>query len=205
MRSLRIGMAQINPTVGDLDGNFERIAAACGQARALDVDLLVFPEMALPGYPPEDLLLKPAFIARVLERTRDLLPHTAGLTAVVGTLERDVDLYNAAGKAQVRVGAKLPHLDAWNARRRAIAECYDELLTNTDVVTPYVPSYVTPIYHIYCIRAPGRRDALRDHLKTRGIETGIHYPIPLHLQQSLRLHSAREEFVPHLSPTGVRE
>jgi dTDP-4-amino-4,6-dideoxygalactose transaminase len=80
------------------------------------------------------------------------------------------------------LGAKLPHLDAWNARRRAIAECYDELLTNTDVITPYVPAYMTPIYHIYCLRAPGRRDALRDHLKTRGIETGIHYPIPLHLQ-----------------------
>ena len=60
------------------------------------MDLLAFPEMVLPGYPPEDLLLRPAFIQRVIERTRDLLPHTRGLTVVVGTLERDFDLYNAA-------------------------------------------------------------------------------------------------------------
>ncbi len=79
------------------------------------------------------------------------------------------------------LGAKLPHLDAWNARRRAIAECYDELLTNSDVVTPYVPPHITPIYHVYCIRAKNR-DGLRAHLKAQGIDTGIHYPIPLHLQ-----------------------
>ena len=96
MRSLRIGMAQINPTVGDLEGNFGRIVGACSRARDAGVDLLVFPEMVLPGYPPEDLLLQPAFIARVLERTRELVPHTAGMTVVVGTLERDGDLYNAA-------------------------------------------------------------------------------------------------------------
>ena len=79
------------------------------------------------------------------------------------------------------LGAKLPHLDAWNARRREIADYYTELLTNTDVVTPYVPPHIKPIYHIYCIRAKNR-DALQKHLKARGIDTGIHYPIPLHLQ-----------------------
>ena len=96
MRSLRVGLAQINSTVGDLDGNFQRIVSAIDRAREQGVELLVFPEMALPGYPPEDLLLRPAFIQGVLERTRDLLPHTRGLTVVVGTLERDGDLYNAA-------------------------------------------------------------------------------------------------------------
>jgi dTDP-4-amino-4,6-dideoxygalactose transaminase len=81
------------------------------------------------------------------------------------------------------LGAKLPHLDAWNARRREIADYYTELLTNTDIGTPYVPPHIKPIYHIYCIRVPsGNRDALQKHLKARGIETGIHYPIPLHLQ-----------------------
>jgi dTDP-4-amino-4,6-dideoxygalactose transaminase len=79
------------------------------------------------------------------------------------------------------LGAKLPHLDAWNARRRAIADYYTELLTNTDVITPYVPPHITPIYHIYCIRHKNR-DGLQKHLQARGIETGIHYPIPLHLQ-----------------------
>ena len=79
------------------------------------------------------------------------------------------------------LGAKLPYLDAWNARRRAIAECYDELLTNSDLVTPFVPAHIKPVYHIYCIRHKNR-DALQKYLKARGIDTGIHYPIPLHLQ-----------------------
>lgn len=79
------------------------------------------------------------------------------------------------------LGAKLPHLDAWNARRREIADYYTELLTNTGIVTPYVPPHVKPVYHIYAVRAKNR-DGLQKHLKERGIETGIHYPIPLHLQ-----------------------
>jgi len=96
MRALRIGLSQLNPVVGDLDGNFGKVVQAIEQARGLAVDLLAFPEMVLPGYPPEDLLLKPSFIAAVVQRTRDLLPHTRGLTVVVGSVERDVDLYNAA-------------------------------------------------------------------------------------------------------------
>jgi len=79
------------------------------------------------------------------------------------------------------LGAKLPHLDAWNARRRAIADYYTELLTNTDLTLPYAPPHITPIYHLYVVRSK-QRDALQKHLKARGIETGIHYPIPLHLQ-----------------------
>ena len=96
MRMLRIGLAQINPTVGDLDGNAARIVDAITRARALGVELLAFPEMVLPGYPPEDLLLKPGFIQACLEHTRALAPHTTGMTVAVGTLERDVDLYNSA-------------------------------------------------------------------------------------------------------------
>jgi len=96
MRLLRIGLAQINPTVGDLDGNIARIRASIASARALGVDLLAFPEMCVPGYPPEDLLLKPAFIQGCIERTRDLAGDKHGMTVVVGTLERDVDLYNSA-------------------------------------------------------------------------------------------------------------
>jgi dTDP-4-amino-4,6-dideoxygalactose transaminase len=83
------------------------------------------------------------------------------------------------------LGSKLTHLEAWNARRREIADQYTELLTSADVVTPYVPSHIKPVYHIYAIRAR-ERDRLREHLKARGIETGIHYPIPLHLQPVYR-------------------
>ena len=96
MRLLRIGLAQINPTVGDLDGNIARIRASIERARAMGVDLLAFPEMVVPGYPPEDLLLKPAFIQGCIDRTRDLAGDSRGMTVVVGTLERDGDLYNSA-------------------------------------------------------------------------------------------------------------
>ncbi len=96
MRSLRLGLAQLNPTVGDLDGNFARIVSAIARARELAVDVLAFPEMVVTGYPPEDLLLKPSFIERAVQRTHDLLPHTAGLTVIVGTVDRGVDLFDAA-------------------------------------------------------------------------------------------------------------
>jgi NAD+ synthase (glutamine-hydrolysing) len=96
MRPLRIGLAQLNPTVGDLEGNIARIRDSLGRARALGVELLAFPEMVVPGYPPEDLLLRPAFIQGCIDRTRELAPHTAGMTVIVGTVERDVDLYNSA-------------------------------------------------------------------------------------------------------------
>ena len=96
MRQLRLGLAQVNATVGDLDGNFKKLLEVVERARAQAVDVLAFPEMVITGYPPEDLLLKPSFIETAIARTRDLLPHTAGMTVIVGTVDRDVDLYNAA-------------------------------------------------------------------------------------------------------------
>ncbi len=96
MRPLRLGLSQINPTVGDIDGNFEKIVESIERARGLGVDLLAFPEMVITGYPPEDLLLKPSFIERAIGATRELVPHTLGLTVIVGTVDRDLDLYNAA-------------------------------------------------------------------------------------------------------------
>ena len=96
MRTLRLGLAQLNATVGDLDGNFERIVAAIGRARALGVEVLAFPELAITGYPPEDLLLHPSFVERAVQRTRDLVPHSAGMTLVVGTVEREAELFDAA-------------------------------------------------------------------------------------------------------------
>ena len=96
MRTLRLGLAQLNATVGDLDGNFERIVAAIGRARALGVEVLAFPELAITGYPPEDLLLHPSFVERAVQRTRDLVPHSAGMTLVVGTVQREAELFDAA-------------------------------------------------------------------------------------------------------------
>ncbi len=76
---------------------------------------------------------------------------------------------------------KLKHLKKWNEQRRAHADYYTRLLSNLDVVTPFEPEHTCSVYHLYVIATP-QRDALLQHLKTRGIEAGIHYPIPLHLQ-----------------------
>ena len=96
MRTLRLALSQLNPTVGDLDGNAQRVAENIERARAMAVDVLAFPEMVIPGYPPEDLLLKPSFIERSIERTRNLAALTRGMTVVVGTVDREMDLFNAA-------------------------------------------------------------------------------------------------------------
>jgi dTDP-4-amino-4,6-dideoxygalactose transaminase len=77
---------------------------------------------------------------------------------------------------------KLRHLDDWNARRRAIATQYASQLRDVPGITPPVTaSGREHVYHLYVIRC-GDRDALRAHLSARGIATGIHYPVPLHLQ-----------------------
>ena len=96
MHRLRIGLAQINTTVGDLRGNTARIIDGLNRAREHQVDLVLFPELAIPGYPPEDLLLKPSFIEANRACLDELLPHTRGLTAVVGFVDVDSDIYNAA-------------------------------------------------------------------------------------------------------------
>jgi NAD+ synthase (glutamine-hydrolysing) len=80
MRSIRLALAQLNPTVGDLEGNFQRVVESIEQARRLGVDVLAFPEMMITGYMPEDLLLKPSFIDRAIERTHALEPFTTGMT-----------------------------------------------------------------------------------------------------------------------------
>jgi len=80
--------------------------------------------------------------------------------------------------------AKLPHLAQWNERRRSLANQYNELLKNTPVVLPSTYPGSVPVYHLYVIRTP-RRDELQDWLKNQGVSTGIHYPIPVHLQASL--------------------
>ena len=96
MARFRIALAQIDTTVGDLDGNRERIAGRLEEARSAGADLVAFPELAITGYPPEDLLLKPAFVEANLQAIAALAGQTRGLTAVVGFVDRTSDLYNAA-------------------------------------------------------------------------------------------------------------
>jgi dTDP-4-amino-4,6-dideoxygalactose transaminase len=78
--------------------------------------------------------------------------------------------------------AKLPHLNNWNAERRHHAEEYANFLADSPVKTPIIAKTNLPIYHLYVIQAP-KRDQLQAYLKDKGVFTGIHYPIPVHLQK----------------------
>lgn len=98
-RQLRLGLAQINPCVGNLDENVLRIAKTLEAANNQQVQLLLFPELALTGYPPEDLLLKPNFIHDTHSALLEIVHLSARypeLTIVVGYVESADDLYNAA-------------------------------------------------------------------------------------------------------------
>ena len=131
MRKFRIALAQINSTVGDLAGNAGRIIGEIRKARGLGADLVAFPELALPGYPPEDLLLKPQFIRDNAAQLRRIAAECEGIAAVVGYVDADADIYNAAALlydgAQVGVYRKmyLPNYGVFDEARyfRAGGEC----------------------------------------------------------------------------------
>ena len=93
---MRVGIAQINSTVGDLSGNTRKIMESIDQAKSLGVDLLTFPELAITGYPPEDLLLKPQFIKQNRESLDKIIEHSSGVAVVLGFVDSDGDIYNAA-------------------------------------------------------------------------------------------------------------
>src|SRR5215472_8183372 len=96
---LRVALAQINVTVGDLEGNTQKILSYMQQAHAAGSHIVCTPELALTGYPPEDLLLKPGFVAAQLRKLDELINASRdlpGLTAVIGFVDRDHDIYNAA-------------------------------------------------------------------------------------------------------------
>ncbi|HUQ22096.1 MAG TPA: NAD+ synthase [Gaiellaceae bacterium] len=92
---MRLALAQINAVVGDLDGNRERILASLADARRDGAELVVFPELAVTGYPPEDLLLRPGFVRAAEASAREIAKAATGLTALVGTPWFDRDLFNA--------------------------------------------------------------------------------------------------------------
>jgi NAD+ synthase (glutamine-hydrolysing) len=93
---MRLALCQINPTVGDISGNVELIRQGLLAARDAEPDLVLFPELALTGYPPEDLLLREHFLADARAALDELAHETSGLVAVVGFPERADDVYNAA-------------------------------------------------------------------------------------------------------------
>jgi NAD+ synthase (glutamine-hydrolysing) len=92
---MRLALAQIDSVVGDLDGNRDRILTRLEEARRAGAELVLFPELAVTGYPPEDLLLRPGFIQAAEHTLSEIARETAGLVALVGTPHFDGDLFNA--------------------------------------------------------------------------------------------------------------
>ena len=92
---MRLALAQIDTVVGDLDGNRDRILARLEEARSAGADLVLFPELAVTGYPPEDLLLRPDFLRAAARTLEQVAAETAGIAALVGTPHLDRDLFNA--------------------------------------------------------------------------------------------------------------
>jgi len=92
---LRIALAQLNAVVGDLAGNRAKILARIAEARSAEADLIVFPELATTGYPPEDLLLRPGFVRAARDSTEEIAAAATGIVALVGTPWFDRDLANA--------------------------------------------------------------------------------------------------------------
>jgi dTDP-4-amino-4,6-dideoxygalactose transaminase len=83
------------------------------------------------------------------------------------------------------LNVKLGHLDAWNAARRDHARAYDERLRDLPLVSPQVPAYAEPVFHLYVVRV-NNRDAVLKRLAERGVSTGIHYPVAIHEQPAYR-------------------
>jgi NAD+ synthase (glutamine-hydrolysing) len=93
---LRLALCQIDTVVGDLDGNVARVLDAYDRAEAAGCDLAVFPELTLTGYPPEDLVLKPGFVSDNLAALGKVAARTDRCAAVVGFVDEELDLHNAA-------------------------------------------------------------------------------------------------------------
>jgi NAD+ synthase (glutamine-hydrolysing) len=92
---MRLALAQINPVVGDLEGNRQLILSRVEQAKAQGADLVLLPELAVTGYPPEDLLLRPGFVRAAESSVEEIAREARGTTVLVGAPHFDRDLYNA--------------------------------------------------------------------------------------------------------------
>ncbi len=107
MTHLRLAAAQLNTVVGDLDGNVELILRALAEAEAAGADLCVVPELAIPGYPPEDLLLKPGFVADNVAALEKVAAATGQCAVVVGFVGESPDGYGLANAAAVCAGGRV--------------------------------------------------------------------------------------------------
>ena len=96
MKKVRLALCQINPTVGDLSGNVKKIIERINKLGEYLPDIIAFPELAVTGYPPEDLLLKPHFIDDNVEALKEIQKSVGDFIAIVGFVDKSEDIYNAA-------------------------------------------------------------------------------------------------------------
>jgi NAD+ synthase (glutamine-hydrolysing) len=96
MTTIRIALAQINPTVGDFAGNISKIISNIEDAREQGADIIAIPELSIPGYPPEDLLLKPQFTEANLRALNEVIAASQDIVTIVGFIDKTVDIHNAA-------------------------------------------------------------------------------------------------------------
>jgi NAD+ synthase (glutamine-hydrolysing) len=96
MKKIRVALAQINPVVGDFEYNYNKIVEFIEKAKKLEADVIAFPELAITGYPPEDLILKPSFIEKNLHYLEKLKENVDNIIVVVGFIDKQEDVFNAA-------------------------------------------------------------------------------------------------------------
>ncbi|MBI2852119.1 MAG: NAD+ synthase [Chloroflexi bacterium] len=141
MRRLRLGMAQVNMTVGDFSGNTKKVMESVAEARSQGVDLITFPELAICGYPPEDLLFKPRFIEENRKSLQKVIENSSGIAIIIGFVDAREDIYNAAaviydGKlVDVYHKIYLPNYGVFDENRyfRAGSECAVYVIAGTGV------------------------------------------------------------------------
>jgi len=130
---MRLALAQINSVVGDVDGNAAKVVEWLERARGEGADLVLFPELVVTGYPPEDLLLRPGFIRAARRAVEGIAKATHGVTAMVGAPHLDTDLFNACfvlGHGEIRCVYRKRYLPNYGVfdEDRYFAPGYDNFL-----------------------------------------------------------------------------
>ncbi len=137
---IRLAAAQLNPIVGDIAGNAAKVQTTLSECRKRNVQVVAFPEMVLSGYPPRDLLLKTQYLDDLDNHLRQLVPETKGLTAIIGTVMRTGDVFNAA--AVIHDGTLLGYVPKTNLpnyqvfdEKRYFQSARERVVFKTDLLT----------------------------------------------------------------------
>ena len=135
MRKARIAMVQMNPIVGDLQGNVSAMAGWVRKARLAEADIVVFPELVITGYPPEDLVLRPSFIQDTHKALEQFVKHCRNLTVIAGFVEGKVGKVtkSVAHLADSSESRQLFNAAAVIQNGKILTTCHKSLLPNYGV------------------------------------------------------------------------